>query len=109
MLKEAGYPDGRGFPKLKLLINRSEINQALAEAIQYMWSENLGVEVTIESREWKVFLSSLESGDYEIARYGYVPLYPDPFPLLSIMTSNGTENFTGLSRSGNIGQVAYKS
>ena len=53
----------------------------------------------IENREWKVFLNSVESGDYQIARYGYVPLYPDSIPLLDIFTTDGTENFTGWSNS----------
>ncbi|QXD22777.1 hypothetical protein F7C95_12590 [Opitutia bacterium ISCC 51] len=39
----------------------------------------------------------MESGDYQIARYGYVPLYPDPYPLFQIFTTEGTENFTGWS------------
>jgi oligopeptide transport system substrate-binding protein len=97
LLNEAGYPGGVGFPKLTFLINTSEIYQALAEAIQYMWSINLGIEVSLESKEWKTFLTTVESRDYEIARYGYVPLYPDAYPLLNILTSGGTENFTAWS------------
>ena len=93
----AGFPGGSGFPKLTFSINSSAAYQALAETVQYSWKEELGIEITIVSQEWKAFLGAVEAGDFEIARYGYVPLYPDPYPLLKILTTGGTENFTGWS------------
>lgn len=95
LLSEAGFPGGKGFPQLEFLINTSNTYQALAEAIQYGWKRHLGVEVDIFNQEWKVFLAAVESRDYEVARYGYVPLYPDAYPLFQIFTSEGTENYTG--------------
>ena len=100
LLESAGYPGGEGFPKLTFSINTSVAYQALAEAVQFGWKKHLGIEVEIENQEWKTFLSSVENRDYEIARYGYVPLYPDAYPLFQIFTSMGTENFTGWSHPG---------
>jgi oligopeptide transport system substrate-binding protein len=34
LLAEAGYPDGKGFPKFNILINLSEVHRTVAEAIQ---------------------------------------------------------------------------
>ena len=99
LLKLAGFENGDGFPRLKFAINTSVAYQALAEAVQYGWKKNLGIEVEIVNQEWKAFLGAIESGDYQIARYGYVPLYPDPYPLFQIFTTEGTENFTGWSNS----------
>ena len=99
LMELAGYPGGKGFPKLTFSINTSVPYQALAEAVQFGWKKHLGIEVEIENQEWKSFLSSVESRDYEIARYGYVPLYPDAYPLFQIFTYLGTENFTGWSHS----------
>jgi len=56
LLAEAGYPEGKGFPKLTLLYNTSEGHKKIAEAIQQMWKKNLGIEVGLTNQEWQVYL-----------------------------------------------------
>jgi oligopeptide transport system substrate-binding protein len=60
-LAEAGYPDGEGFPTVTLMHNTSEGHRAIAEAIQAMWRETLGVEVEVTNQEWGVYLETLKS------------------------------------------------
>ncbi len=60
-LAEAGYPDGKGFPTVTLMHNTSEGHRAIAEAIQAMWRDTLGVEVEVTNQEWGVYLDTLKN------------------------------------------------
>jgi oligopeptide transport system substrate-binding protein len=60
-LAEAGYPDGEGFPAVTLMHNTSEGHRSIAEAIQAMWRETLGVEIEVTNQEWGVYLETLKN------------------------------------------------
>ncbi len=90
LLAEAGYPGGRGFPRLEYLYNTSEGSQMAAQAYQEMWRKGLGVEVELRNLEWKVYLSAMHKGDYQIARGAWVGDYNDPNTFLEMLqTGNG--------------------
>ncbi len=72
LLAEAGYPNGEGFPAIEFLYSTSDTNKKLAEAIQSMWKENLGIDVTLRNEEWQVFLDTKELGNYTIATGGWI-------------------------------------
>jgi oligopeptide transport system substrate-binding protein len=56
LLAQAGFPDGKGFPKYDLFLrDPSPTVQTVAQAIQAMLKENLGIEVGIQSLERKTF------------------------------------------------------
>jgi len=93
LLAEAGYPDGKGFPKFNILINTSEAHRTIAEAIQQTWKEELHINIGIENQEWKVFLDTVKNMNYDIARSGRVGLFMDPVVFLDIWTTgNGYNN-----------------
>jgi oligopeptide transport system substrate-binding protein len=58
-----------------LLFNNSALHQGVAEAIQAMWAEYLGVNVTLASQEFGVYLDSRRDAD--IFRAGWCFDYPD--------------------------------
>jgi oligopeptide transport system substrate-binding protein len=60
-LTEAGYPGGEGFPTVTLMHNTSEGHRAIAEAIQAMWRDTLGVEVEVLNQEWGVYLETIKN------------------------------------------------
>jgi oligopeptide transport system substrate-binding protein len=60
-LAEAGYPDGAGFPTVTLMHNTSEGHASIAEAIQAMWRDTLGVEVEVTNQEWGVYLDTIRN------------------------------------------------
>lgn len=72
LLAEAGYPNGRGFPTLRLLINRNDQQRQVAEAVAAMWRANLGIETEIMVRNWDEYEAAIRSGDYDLARRGMV-------------------------------------
>jgi oligopeptide transport system substrate-binding protein len=94
LLAEAGYPNGKGFPKFNILINTHEAHRVIAEAIQQMWKQELGINVGIENQEWKVFLQSQNQMNYDIARYGWTGDYMDPVTFLTIWTTGNGNNDT---------------
>ncbi|HMP83073.1 MAG TPA: peptide ABC transporter substrate-binding protein [Verrucomicrobiota bacterium] len=95
LLAAAGYPDGKGFPAVELLFNTSEAHRAIAEAIQQMWKENLGIEIKLVNQEWKVYLDSQRTLDYQICRAGWIADYVDPNSFLDMWVEGGGNNETG--------------
>ena len=72
LLAEAGYPNGRGFPTLRLLINRNDQQRQVAEAIATMWRMNLNLETEIVIKAWDDYEAAIRDGDYDLARRGIV-------------------------------------
>lgn len=97
LLAEAGYPNGKGFPKLELLYNTNEGHQNVAQAVQDMWRKNLGINVELKNQEWKVFQKSRTSKNYEIARHGWVGDYVDPMTFLDMWVTGAGNNDAGYS------------
>ena len=97
LLAEAGYPDGEGFPVTDLLYNTSEGHQKIAVAIQQMWNQYLNVDIKLNNQDWKVFLNSVNLGDYDIARAGWIGDYVDPNTFLDMWVTGGGNNQTGWS------------
>jgi len=81
-LAEAGYPKGEGLPEVTLMFNTSESHRKIAQAIQQMWKEVLGVEVNITNQEWKVYLNTLQHDAPQIFRLGWMASYPDGYDYL---------------------------
>ncbi len=99
LLAEAGYPDGEGLPKIELLFNTSESHRQIAEVLQQQWREILGARVELRNMEWKVFQATVQRGDYQIARGGWIGDYLDPSTFLDIWESGSGNNRTGFRSS----------
>ena len=97
LLAEAGYPEGKGMPPVQILYNTSEGHKQIAEVIQQMWKTRLGVHAELTNEEWKVYLQTARSGNYQIARAGWIASYNDPLPFLDIWETGNGENETGWS------------
>lgn len=76
LLAEAGFPDGRGFPVVRLLVNRNETHKTIANVVAAMWRDALGVTVEVVIKDRRDFDLALASGDYTIARRGHVMQTP---------------------------------
>jgi oligopeptide transport system substrate-binding protein len=97
LLAEAGYPDGQGFPELTLLFNTLETHQKIAEAVQQMWKQALGINITLQNQEWKVFLESERTMSYQISRASWIGDYIDPNTFLDMFITDGGNNRSGWS------------
>ena len=92
LLADAGYPEGQNFPELNILYNSNGSHQLPAEAIQDMWSKNLGIKVKLSGQEWQVYLESIQNGQFDIARSGWTGDYVDPMTFLDIFVTEGGNN-----------------
>jgi oligopeptide transport system substrate-binding protein len=97
LLALAGYPNGKGFPKLQILYNTTEGHKKIAEAIQQMWKENLGIDVELFNQEWKVYLESTRKLHYDMSRAGWIADYNDPNTFLDMWVTDRGNNETGWS------------
>jgi oligopeptide transport system substrate-binding protein len=59
LLAEAGYPDGKGLPKLTLLIAHGSTIDPFILGVVDEWKNNLGVEVKLENVEAGIFYEKL--------------------------------------------------
>jgi oligopeptide transport system substrate-binding protein len=63
---------------LTLWFNTNTNHQKIAEAIQQMWKDTLGLNVKLQNEEWKVYLDHVQSRDTpQIWRLGWNLDYPD--------------------------------
>jgi oligopeptide transport system substrate-binding protein len=92
LLAEAGYPNGKGFPRVRYLTNDLELHRTVGQAIQAMWKEVLNVRVDLQFKEWKVYLDDKERGNYQMARYGWIADYADPITFLGLAGSTNPNN-----------------
>jgi oligopeptide transport system substrate-binding protein len=95
LLAEAGFPEGRGFPKFGILYNTLEAHKKIAEVVADQLRRNLGLDVSAYNQEWQSYLQSTRSLDYDLSRAAWVGDYEDPNTFLDLFTTNGGNNQTG--------------
>lgn len=92
LLAEAGYPDGKDFPKFEYLHNAGTGHQAIGEALQDMWKTKLGITCTLSSQEWGVFTDTRRKGNYDVARNGWLADYNDPISFIDMWETKSGNN-----------------
>ncbi|MFD2371846.1 peptide ABC transporter substrate-binding protein [Brevibacillus sp. GCM10020057] len=91
-MKELGISK---LPPITLSYNTSEAHKKIAEAIQDQWKKNLGVDVKLENKEWKVYLEDLHEGNFQVGRMGWLGDFNDPINFLELYKDkNGGNNDT---------------
>lgn len=98
LLAEAGYTSGHQLPHLEILYNDSPtLHRTIAERVQQMWREHLGVDVQLRGLEWGVYLDAQDKKDYFTCRAGWIADYPDPNTFLDMWVTDGEQNMTNWS------------
>lgn len=95
LLAEAGYPEGKDFPRFDILINTSEAHRTIAEAVQEMWKKHLNIPVGIYNQDWQAYLESQRVMNYSVCRAAWAGDYPDPFTFLGMWKTGDGNNETG--------------
>lgn len=84
LLAEAGYPGGRDFPVVDLLVPSFPAFSLGSEYLQAKWRENLGAEIAWEAMEWGMFLDRLDREPPHMFALAWGADYPDPDYFLSV-------------------------
>jgi len=97
LLAEAGYPDGEGFPKIKLEFNSGAGHEDIMQLVQSDLAA-IGIESELVGTEWAQYLDKLDAKDYQIGRLGWIADYPimDNFLYPLFKTGSG-DNYSGYS------------
>lgn len=95
LLAEAGFPGGKGFPKIEIFFNTLESHRQLAELIQNTWKRELNIPVELNNQEWQVFQRTRETRQYDIARDGWIADYLDPNTFLDLFQADTLNNHPG--------------
>lgn len=95
LLVEAGYGPDKKFPELTILYNTEEAHKLVAQVVQQMWKENLGIDVKLVNEEWKTFIKTRRNKNYQVARDGWNGDYFDPYTFLELFKSGSSYNLTG--------------
>jgi oligopeptide transport system substrate-binding protein len=95
LLAEAGYPGGKGFPRVDYMFNSHKTHEKIAVEMQEMWERELGIQIELRNLEWKVFLQSQSKLDFGLSRSSWIGDYNDPNTFLDMFMSNNGNNRTG--------------
>jgi len=107
LLAEAGYPEGAGLQEIEILYNTSESHKKIAEVLQEMWKQNLGINVKLTNQEWAVFQETTNQNKFEsLARRGWIGDYNDPQTMLEIFETDNGQNIGRYSNEAFDGEMA---
>ena len=94
LMADAGYPDGQGFPKLRLLTTPSQRRETLVVANQL--KQNLGIDVEIETKDFPVLIEDFDAMKWDLVRLGSGGDYDPDDALVDWMQT--TSKFNGRKR-----------
>ena len=92
LMAEAGYGKGGEPLAFNYLYNTSEAHQQVAIVATQMWKQKLGIDVTLENLEWKVFLENRGNQNFEMARGAWCGDYNEASTFLDLMVSSSGYN-----------------
>ncbi|WP_322884574.1 peptide ABC transporter substrate-binding protein (plasmid) [Sinorhizobium medicae] len=81
LLAEAGYPGGKGFPSFTITTSADRGRPLIAQILQQMWSENLGIQPTInvlEENAYRAWVETRKTEKYDTSIHGWWTDYADP-------------------------------
>ena len=88
------------FPLLTINYGNNLLWSNVLQAIQQMWSDNLGIKVKNEGVDAAILISKISNHDFDIARFGWLMQYDDPVNLLDIFKyKNILPNYSGWENS----------
>ncbi len=89
LLAEAGFPGGRDFPTIRLLINRNEQQRVVAQSIAAMWRSVLNIQTEIVLKNWDEYEAAIRAGDYDVVRRGIVMQTTDELTNIRMLFQEG--------------------
>ena len=91
-LADAGYPNGKGLPKIVFNYANSATNPVTAQFLQQQWKDNLGVDVELAPMEPKANSEYINKFQHQVAWFGWGADYPDPDNWLPEIFGTGAGN-----------------
>ncbi|MFP5386506.1 MAG: ABC transporter substrate-binding protein [Bacteriovoracia bacterium] len=86
-LKKAGFPDGKGLPKLVYDVRGTDTRKRQMGEFVQQELRNLGIEIEVRTNTFPAFLEKARSGELQFWQGGWVLDYPDSENVLQLLTS----------------------
>jgi len=94
------------FPTISYLYNTSDAHKAIGEYLSGALSA-VGITMNLENQEWNTFLNTRKSGDYSVARNGWLADYNDPICFLDMWTTVSGNNDVQFGKGAHAGLAMY--
>jgi peptide/nickel transport system substrate-binding protein len=94
LMADAGYPDGDGFPKLRLLTTPA--NRRETQVVGNQLKQNLNIDVEIETKDFPILIEDFDSMHWDLVRLGSGGDYDPDDALIDWMQT--TSKFNGRKR-----------
>ncbi len=81
LLAAAGYPGGKGLPKLRLTASANRGQPLIAQLLQQMWMDNLGIDAAIdvlEENAYRAWIAARKTEPYDLVLEQWYSDYADP-------------------------------
>jgi oligopeptide transport system substrate-binding protein len=89
LLAEAGFPLGKDFPVIQLLVNRNDTQRRIANSVKKMWKKNLNIETEVMLKDQADFEAAYQNGEYDVVRRGVVlPTTDETANMLALFPTN---------------------
>ncbi|HMT08927.1 MAG TPA: peptide ABC transporter substrate-binding protein [Pyrinomonadaceae bacterium] len=72
LLELAGYPNGEDFPKIRLVVNRNDLQQRVARLVAKTWKQQLNIETELIVKDSAELSAIQRSGEFDLIRRGVV-------------------------------------
>lgn len=95
LLNQAGFPKGKGLPKIIILQEKGITERA--EIMAQAWREQLNVEVEVKETGEYTFFEDLENSEYTLSSWIWLGDFPDPLAFLLMYSSKSNLNNTNYS------------
>ncbi|MBF8292588.1 MAG: hypothetical protein HW392_1415 [Steroidobacteraceae bacterium] len=91
----AGFHGGPAL-KIRLTYDAGDVHEKVALAVRSMWQEVLGVDVSLQRMEWKIFLDTRSDRTaWQVMRFAWVGDFDDASTFTDIFISGGAQNLPG--------------
>jgi len=97
LLEQAGFAGARGFPVIRLVVNRNETQMRIARLIAKMWKDNLNIETEVVVKDNAEIAETRRQMDFDLLRRGVVLPVADEAASISAILANPGESEPELS------------
>ncbi|NOV03652.1 peptide ABC transporter substrate-binding protein [Paenibacillus planticolens] len=91
-MQEAGY---KTLPEVTLTYNTNDVSQRIAQTLQAMLKDNLGIDVKLANKEGKVLTTEQKALQLQLSRSSFLPDFADPINFLDGFQSTNPFSRTG--------------
>jgi oligopeptide transport system substrate-binding protein len=92
LLADAGFPGGRGLPKLVFRVGAGSETERVANLIVAAWKEAIGLEAEVSPVDYDQYFASIKGEGYTIGQMTWIGDFLDPLTFLQMWTSDSNLN-----------------